>query len=299
MTERTAESSIGFRESVAPESGSLAAAKSVSTKSVSMEKGPIPNVIAVGALGSDKDRHPASSNSRARLRLFCFPYAGGGSSVFRCFPEHLPRGVEVCPIQLPGRESRWGEPPFTRMPRLVDSLARTLPPYFDRPFAFFGHSLGAFVAFELARELRRTKAPAPLHLFVSGARAPHIPDPAPHIHKLPDAELLQQLLDYNGIPPAILEKDEYVQLFFPILRADFELYETYAPLPPDPLDCPISAFAGLQDRKAGAAAVAAWKAHTRAAFTFHVFPGEHFFLFSHQKSALEAVSRQLLGYEIL
>jgi medium-chain acyl-[acyl-carrier-protein] hydrolase len=241
----------------------------------------------------------APSNSRARLRLFCFPYAGGGSSVFRCFPDYLPRGVEVCPIQLPGRESRWGEPPFTRMPRLVDTLARVLPPYFDRPFAFFGHSLGAFVAFELTHKLRRMKAPAPLQLFVSGAHAPHIPDPAPHIHKLPDAELLQQLLDYNGIPPAILRNNEYVQLFLPILRADFELYETYVHLPRAPLDCPISAFAGLQDCKAGSAAVAAWKAHTRAAFTFHAFPGDHFFLFSRQKWALAAVSRQLLEYEIL
>jgi medium-chain acyl-[acyl-carrier-protein] hydrolase len=235
---------------------------------------------------------------RARLRLFCFPYAGGGASVYRCFPEHLPSDVDVCPIQFPGREGRWGEPPFTRMPPLITTLADVLRPLCDVPFALFGHSLGAYVAFELARELHRRQAPLPRHLFVSGARAPHIPDPAPHIHRLPDPLLLPRLLEYDRMPSAISGNAEYLQLFLPILRADFELYETYVYLPQDPLDCPIAAFAGLQDRKVSSPAVAQWKLHTKSAFTFHAFPGDHFFIFRHQKSALASVTRQLFANEI-
>src|SRR5215470_3991894 len=116
-------------------------------------------------------------NPQARLRLFCFPHAGGGSSIFRSWPAELPWDIEVCSALLPGRESRLREPPFTRIAPLVTELGEVLLSYLDRPFAFFGHSMGAFIAFELIHELKRRNVTGPTHLFVSGAGAPHIPDP--------------------------------------------------------------------------------------------------------------------------
>jgi medium-chain acyl-[acyl-carrier-protein] hydrolase len=118
-------------------------------------------------------------NPQARLRLFCFPYAGGGASRFRLWPDFLPPEVEVCAIQYPGREARLGESPFTQLSPLVQTLASALRLYLNLPFVFFGHSLGALACFELARQLRRQGQPEPLHLFVSGRRAPQVPNPDP------------------------------------------------------------------------------------------------------------------------
>ena len=111
-----------------------------------------------------------------RLRLFCFPYGGGSASIFRAWPQHLPQEVEVCAIQFPGRGARLEEPPFTRLSPLVQTLSRVLRSYLNVPFAFFGHSLGAFISFELGRQLRKENDRSPLHLFVSGQRAPQLPD---------------------------------------------------------------------------------------------------------------------------
>jgi medium-chain acyl-[acyl-carrier-protein] hydrolase len=135
-------------------------------------------------------------NSRTRLRLFCFPYAGGGASIFRQWSDEMSEGVEVCPVQLPGRENRITEPPFTRLSLLVDAMAKNLDPYFDVPFAFFGHSIGAKIAFELVRDLRRKKGVEPVHLFVSGSRPPHIPEPRP-LHLLPEHDFVRELRRFS------------------------------------------------------------------------------------------------------
>ena len=133
------------------------------------------------------------------FRLFCFPYAGGGASIFRTWPERLPPDIEVCAIQLPGREDRFGEPTFENLSSVIDVLADVLCPYTDFPFAFFGHSLGALISFELTRRLRRQKTPCPMQLFVSGHRAPQIPDPDPPIHQLPDVET-GLAFGWRGVP---------------------------------------------------------------------------------------------------
>jgi medium-chain acyl-[acyl-carrier-protein] hydrolase len=232
---------------------------------------------------------------QARLRLFCFPYAGGGASIFRAWPEGLPADVEVCPVQLPGRGTRLMEPPFTRLPPLIQALAQALLPLLDKPFAFFGHSLGALVSFELARQLRRQHAVQPVCLFISADRAPQIPNRDPPIHSLPEGEFLVELRRLNGTPREVFEDEELMQIMLPLLRADFAVYETYGYSTEPPLNCPISAFGGLQDLRVSRGDLEAWRDQTSVAFSLRMFPGDHFFLNTTQPSLLAALSEELRG----
>ena len=228
---------------------------------------------------------------QSRLRLFCFPYAGAGALIFHKWSDALPRDIEVCPIQLPGRGTRLTEPPFTKLPGLVEALARVLVPLLDKPFAFFGHSLGALIGFELARQIRRQHGLHPVRLFVSAGRAPQIPHRAPPIHTLPDNEFLAELRRLNGTPRELLDHEELMEVMLPIVRADFALYETYLYSAEPPLTCPISAFGGLQDRKVSASDLEAWRSQTSASFSLRMFPGDHFFL--KEPLLLQALSQEL------
>jgi medium-chain acyl-[acyl-carrier-protein] hydrolase len=229
----------------------------------------------------------------ARLRLFCFPYAGGGSLVFNHWYKELTAAVEVWSLQLPGREQRISEPPLDRLEPLLDTISHILKEVTDKPFAFFGHSLGAIVCFELARELYRQNRPLPRYLFVSGCRAPHLPDPHPPIHQLPLGEFIEELRQYNGTPALLLENDELMALFGPVLQADFAIFETYRHLPGEPLPCPISAFGGYADNKVDVAAIPPWREQTSAEFTLRMLPGDHFFLHQQRHNLLAAISDDL------
>ncbi len=231
--------------------------------------------------------------AQARLRLFCFPYAGGGATVFREWANYFPPSIEVCAIQLPGRESRWREPLFTHWEPLVQALAQALRPYFDRPFAFFGHSLGALIGFELARALARQNNLAPLHLFVAGHAAPQVPNTEPAIHQMPGPEFIQKLESLSGTPAEVLQNAELMELFLPVLRADFAINETYSYTPGQPLECPISAFGGLQDKIFIPADLEGWRDQTRQVFTLRLLPGDHFFLHSARPLLLRAVIQDL------
>lgn len=234
-------------------------------------------------------------NPQANLRLFCFPYAGGGALSFRSWCDELPLPVEVCPIELPGRGARLMETPFARLDPLVFSLAEAILPKLTKPFAFFGHSMGALVCFELARLLRRDYGLSPVHLFVSGHRAPQLPDPDLPIHALPEQAFLEELRRYNGTPEEVLDNAEFMQLFLPILRADFAAIENYVYVPAPALDCPIDAFGGLQDWKASCDELEPWKEQTNATFSLQMLPGDHFFLHSARSLLLELLSRKLEG----
>ncbi|MBD2091222.1 thioesterase [Microcoleus sp. FACHB-1515] len=233
-------------------------------------------------------------NPQACLRLFCYPYAGAGASIFQSWSSQLPAAIEVCSVQLPGRERRFREPLFTDLPSLIEALTPALLPHLDLPFAFFGHSVGALISFETARQLRRSHYPSPLHLFVSGRSAPQISALKPPIHHLPDAQLVEKLREYNGTPTAVLENAELMSLFLPILRADLAINETYVYDRDLPLACPISAFGGLNDEIASPDAIAAWREQTCDRFAFQMFPGDHFFLKSQQAELLQAIALELL-----
>lgn len=220
---------------------------------------------------------PRSPRETPGLRLFAFPWAGGGATVFQTWASGLPADVELLPVQLPGREERLGEPAFERIEPLVEATRQALAPHLDVPFAFYGHSMGALVAFELTRALRRRGGPMPARLMVSGRRAPHLPVPRPHLHALPDAEFLAGLRRLQGTDDAVLESSELMALVLPTLRADFAVCETRVHAEEPPLDLPITAFGGVSDREAGFADVAAWRHHTRGGFRSRMFPGHHFF----------------------
>lgn len=229
------------------------------------------------------------------LRLICFPYAGAGASVFRSWAGgHVP-DVEICAVQLPGRESRITELPVADLCELVPRLSDALEPYLDRPFAFFGHSIGALVSFELARELRRTRSVEPVHLFVSGCPAPHHPD-FDRLSELPESEFLGRLAQFNGTPPEVLQHPELMQLMLPTLRADFSLRDRYRHRDEAPLGCPITAFGGMDDGHVSGAKLEGWKRHTRERFQLWLFQGDHFFLRTAQEPMLEALSSLLLRH---
>ena len=232
-------------------------------------------------------------NPQARLRLFCFPYAGTGAAIFRTWSGGLPADIEVCPIQFPGRATRLAETPFKRLSLLVQALAPAVVPLLDKPFAFFGHSLGALVAFELARQLRRQSDVQPVRLFVSAARAPQTPLRHRSIHALPEGEFLLELRRLNGIPGKVLQHAELMQLMLPMLRADFAVFETYAYSTEPPLDCCISSFGGLQDHRVTRGDLEAWRDQTSASFSLRLFPGDHFFMNTTQLLLLQVLSQEL------
>jgi len=213
-----------------------------------------------------------------RLRLFCFPFAGAGASVFREWPSDLPPEVQVFGIQLPGRENRLDERPFTDVPSLAQAIAGGLQSYHDLPFALFGHSIGALLAFEVARELRRLKQTGPAHLFASGYRAPSLPFQDVPVHNLERSLLIQELRLLGGTPADLLESDAAMDALLPAIRADFELSETYRYEQQEPLQCPITVFGGLYDRKVKNSDLPAWQKETQSPFTIRMFPGDHYFI---------------------
>ncbi|MEO7019921.1 MAG: alpha/beta fold hydrolase [Ktedonobacteraceae bacterium] len=231
-------------------------------------------------------------NAQAHLRLFCFSYAGGGASVFRSWADALPPEIEVCCIQLPGHEYRLTETASTRLAPLIQTLADAIYPYLDRPFAFYGHSMGALVSFELARQLRRTHDRHPVRLCLAAYRAPQLPNPNIKIYSLP-SEVFKVILRADGIPERILQSEELMQAMLPTLRADFELCETYTYTEESPLECPLSIFGGQDDVRISAADLEAWRLHSSATSRLLLLPGSHFFLHSAQDLLLAAISQDL------
>ena len=244
-------------------------------------------------LGSSRWFYRPSPNRSCSLRLFCIPHAGAGASIFRKWPHQLPRHVEVCGIQLPGREARFEEPPHTELFGLVEALAKAVGPYTNVPFALFGHSMGALIAFALAHELRRSHLPQPVQLMVSGRRAPQLPNNDPPIHDLPEEQFLRRISELNGTGGGVLQNEELMELLSPVLRADFKVCETYNSEPVEPLNCPISAFGGLQDTEVNQNEMAAWRQQTRRGFVLKMFSGDHFYLHADPLSFLKALSLQL------
>jgi medium-chain acyl-[acyl-carrier-protein] hydrolase len=235
----------------------------------------------------------------AALRLFCFPYAGAGANAYRGWAGAPFRGVEIAAVQLPGRETRHAEPPFTSLAPLVAALVRELSPYLDdKPFAFFGHSMGALVSFELARELRRAGHRAPQALFLSGRRAPDSFGLARDVvlHRLGDAELIEELSDMNGTDAGVMAHEELRALLLPLFRADFAVCETYRYGAGAPLDVPIHALGGSLDPSVGRAHLEGWARQSNREFSVDMFDGDHFYVNAGRRELLGAVSAYLSNY---
>ena len=228
----------------------------------------------------------------ASLRLFCFSYAGGNASIFRSWHGHFQPTVEIFPLQIPGHGTRMQEAPLTRMKPLAEAASKARGAYLDKPFAFYGHSMGATLGFEIAHKLRAVWGVEPAHFFVSGRRGPQR---AAHrvLHNLPKPRFIEELKRLNGTPEEVLQSEELLDLLIPMLRADFEVLETYQYSERPALTCPITAMGGTEDHEITREDIDAWGQVTSGKFESHMLSGGHFFLHTAQEQVLRIVSEQL------
>lgn len=237
-----------------------------------------------------------SPAAQPRLRLLCLPYAGAGASAYRPWAKALPSEVELYALQLPGREARRREAPYTRLEPLIETLARLVAGLPPLPLALFGHSLGAIIGFELARRLRGQYGINPIHMFIAGQAAPQLPPSTQPLHLLPDGAFIQRLREYNGTPEEILQHTEILQMLLPALRADFAICENYAYYQDAPLNCPLSVFGSSDDSQVSQEDLLAWSFQTAQSMTFHLLKGDHFFVHQARESLLTIIAQVLQAH---
>ncbi|MFE6226459.1 MULTISPECIES: thioesterase II family protein [unclassified Streptomyces] len=233
-----------------------------------------------------------------RLRLLCLPHAGGGVGVFHAWRAHLPDGIELAPVELPGRGSRIDEPMPATMDALVDALFDGVRGELDVPYALFGHSFGAILGYELTRRIEREAARAggprtPGALLVSGSRAPHVPLGRGSVASGDDAGLIDWLSGTGGLPPELLEFPEFLRDLLRAVRGDMAFAEAYLAAGPEPVGCPLSAFAGAGDTVSTVAQVEPWERYTTGRHGLRVLPGGHYFPQSHPAETVAAVVAEL------
>jgi len=236
-----------------------------------------------------------SHTGQGRVRLLCFPYAGGGPSIFRDWRYYARAPLEICPVSLPGRGSRIKEPASSKVQIVVVRLAAELAPLFEEPFAFFGYSMGALIAFELARHLETTRGSScrPRMLIVAGRRAPTLPDVRSATYNLPVDAFKDELRRLQGTPPEILDDHELFDFLLPTLRADFQLVQTYRFQAGAQLHCQLLAIRGAQDSEVEPSSLDAWKLQTSGLFAKATFPGNHFFIHHAGRDILAWIGGQL------
>jgi surfactin synthase thioesterase subunit len=238
----------------------------------------------------------SAAPDKARARLFCLPFAGGSAVAYRQWRSELPSDVDVVPLELSGRGARMSEAPIDAWPELLADLAETVAPLADRPYAFFGYSLGGLVGFELARALRSAGHRLPEHLFVAAARAPAASGDFPAVSELPRDAFVAEVVRFGGMTPEVLATPELVDLVLPILRADLRLAERYTVPDGQPLACPITAFSGGKDPEVTLAHLRPWREATTARFRIELFPEQgHFFLETMQRDILRVVRAILVS----
>ncbi len=238
---------------------------------------------------------PEPGRAEAPLRLYCLPHAGAGPLAFLGWERALAPEIDPVPLCPPGRERRYWDPPYCALPPYVAALADVLREDADRPYALFGHSVGALVAFELARALRATGAPDPVHLFVSGRIAPQLADPRPALHTLPDDALVRELVRFGGLPENALRSPEILDLVLPVLRADLAVNETYRHVPQPPLEIPVTVFGGAADPKVERDELWAWQEQAAGFFEVVQFEGGHFFTRDRREDLLAAIAARLVA----
>ena len=232
--------------------------------------------------------------TRPEMRLFCFPYAGGSAMVFQKWHRVFPESIEICAIQYPGRGNRLREQAFTSSKPLAQEVTEALLPVLDVPFAFFGHSMGALIAFDVTRELRRRQKPLPKHLFLSGVRAPHLRLHDRVAFDLPEPEFIEELRRLNGTPTEVLENAELMALMIPMLRADFSVAQGYEFVEETPLSVPMSVYGGTDDPSVSVTELEGWRGQTTGPFSVQMFAGDHFYLHSSETVLTAAIQRQLI-----
>lgn len=234
-----------------------------------------------------------ASYDATQFRLFCIPCAGGGASCYAGWIRALGPRIQVIPVQLPGREGRVLEPPLESIAAMVEQLSVELEPLLDHPFALFGHSNGALIAFELARYLRRTRAAQLRRLIIGGLCSPQLLNRKKIDANPTDAQLLRRLHKLGGIPAPIRQSGEFMNLFLATLRADLRAAASYSFRQEEPLPCPLSAYGGWEDDEVNRDELVAWCTLTKGAFNLRMFPGGHFFVRTATPSVLRAIGDDL------
>lgn len=226
-------------------------------------------------------------------RLFCFSYAGGSAANYMPWHAQLAPDIEVCAVQLPGRGTRLAEPPMTSMAQVVEAIAQAVVTLSDLPFAFFGHSLGALLAFEVARYCQQRALPTPAHLFASACDAPQYRRTDRELHLLDDEALIDTLRRFNGTPSELLDDSELMGMVLPMLRADFYLAGNYTYRSGPRLAVPMTVLSGTDDEHVRLDRLEAWARETSARCSFHRFEGDHFFINDQTSAVLACVRAEL------
>jgi len=249
------------------------------------------NEIAINQSNGDTNCFLKSSdNPGAELKIVCFPYAGGCSATYLSWNEWLPTNVELVAIQLPGRANRFLEAPISDMRELVADLIRSSNQLFDKPYILFGHSLGSRIAFEMMRRCQKDGIRPPVHFIASGSRGPHIPPRRDPVHFLPDNEFINEIKKLDGTPKEILNNEESMTLYLPLLKADFKLAETYLCNSNPLFNCPITVFSGEDDKDISKDDLKSWGNYFSNEPQIQTVTGGHFFINS---------NKQVLAREIM
>lgn len=237
-----------------------------------------------------------NKTATSKIRLFCLPYAGGSSLIYRDWQNGFSDAIEVCPVNLPGRGSRIIEPLHANMTSLAKAVKDGLLPFLDQPFAFAGHSMGGTLSFEVTKLLRSLGLPLPVKLFISGCGAPHFPLLEERTFDLPEDELIEELRRLNGTPAEILDNRELLRILLPVIRADFSVCQTYEYVEEPPLDVPITVMRGAEDHDIPEEAAVAWREQTEDEFLCITLPGDHFFCHAEKDRIIDIIAGELFFY---
>lgn len=232
-----------------------------------------------------------------KIKLFCFPYAGGSSAIYEKWKKLLSPSIELIPIEYTGRGARFNLPLLENINDIVEDVFHVIEKNLDKTshYSLFGHSMGALIAYELSHKLITLNYSAPTHMFFSGKLAPHIEIDFNPIHNLDDFEFKEKLLQLGGTPREAIENKDWSKLFLPILRSDFKAVEKYSySKKNNPLPCKFTILYGKDDYLT-ASKIEEWQYHTEDKCTFLKFPGGHFFLNDHVSEIVNLINNTLVS----